>query len=58
MAIVGERFVTIVVLNIWMSERLDCWGNLGTFHLSAEEQMIEARMHNKGGGDTSTRNAR
>jgi hypothetical protein len=21
-------------------------GNLGTFHLSVEEQMIEARMHN------------
>jgi len=46
MAVVLEIFVTIAVLNIWMSERLDCRGNLGTFHLSAEEQMIEARMHN------------
>lgn len=43
---VGERFIRIVLLNVWVNEWLDCQRNLGTFQLSIEEQMIEVRMHN------------
>jgi hypothetical protein len=44
--VVRERFVTIGGLNVWRANDLIAEENLGTFHLSTEEQMIEVRMHN------------